>query len=177
MKLIPMIMMFASLSESAMEVKLNCGMSLDGDVNMAKNPIVLNSESKNSEYFSTFLGWDHNNSIIVSLNKSASLCSDSGCKEMSGTIYTLSLVRLENPVRKAQQLESDYREKVRGTTSATIEFTQRTDGSPMQADFMENGKLVYNSTRMPESISIDYSVTRGVLKERQQIGFKCEIQI
>ena len=181
-KFIVLSALATSFSLQALELDLSCAIRTNagkGQMIATTSPFKLTSEDKKSESTSSklidhMLNFDDSNSILVSLNRSSGICSKESCDELVGKIYTLSLVRFENTAGKASQLKEDYNEKVRGQTSATVKYTVM-DSGEVTASYYNNGKFKEDSAILPKEIKINYSVTRGLLKKRQQIEVACSL--
>lgn len=174
------ILLTTTFSAHALELSLKCQSVMKGTgvATQTYEAFKLSNDntSSTSQMFTQHLGFDQNNSVLVSLNHTSNVCAEGNCDEVAGKTYTLSLVRFENPVRKASQLQADHKEKVKGTTSATIELTQLNSGE-LTASYFQDGELQSNKKRLPKNIEINYSVSRGFLKKRQNIQFACDVKI
>jgi hypothetical protein len=178
--IIAAILLSSTLSVHALELTLKCQsvMKASGVATLTYESFKLSNDNAGatSQMFNQNLGFDQNNSVLVSLNHTGNVCAENNCDEVVAKTYTLSLVRFENPVRKAAQLKADHKEKVKGDSSATIELTQMNSGE-LTATYFQDGELQYNKKRLPKNIEVNYSVSRGFLKKRQNIQFACDIKI
>jgi hypothetical protein len=162
----------------AIELKLNCASTQTvaaGKTTVTQYPVYLNDGS--SQLFPIQFGADSNNSVLISLNETSKVCASPGCKNTNGSVYSLSLVRFENPYRKAAMLQADHKEKIKGATSSVIEFTEMNTGALTASYLSTTGAPVLNAEALPSTISIRYSVSRGVLKFRAKIEVSCEISV
>lgn len=166
------------LQAQAMDIDFSCLQTLDVGDGIARSgtkPFTLSADGNNSKLFSIFAGKDQNNKYLLSLHQTTILCALSDCSTTAGLNYTLSLVRVVDEVEHAQRLSNPKEVKVKGKTSNTIEFTKYADNSPMTSYYFKDGAIVRGSTKLPDSISIDYKVSNGLLKKKQKVKFECKI--
>ena len=167
-----------SFSSYALDVELVCKQTLNNEstATAGVKPFTLSTKGQNSKLISIFIGRDQNNSYLVSLNETSSLCSIGDCTSVAGKNYTLSLVRVEDKIQQAQRRSNDRKLKVKGQTVSTIEFTKYTDeATPMTSYYYRGETLMSGVTKLPDSISLSYSVKDGLFRDKQKTNFECKI--
>jgi hypothetical protein len=167
-----------SFSSYALDVELVCKQTLNNESNATAGvkPFTLSTDGQNSKLISIFIGRDQNNSYLVSLNGTSSLCSIGDCTTVAAKNYTLTLVRVEDKVQQAQRRSDDRKLKIKGQTVSTVEFTKYVDeAAPMTSYYYKGETLMRGVTKLPESISLSYSVKDGLFRDKQKTNFECKI--
>lgn len=163
----------AALASEGLSIETTCKVNLDYGIAVSKyKPIILSSEGKNSEYFN-LLSRDSESGFMISLNKTSDVCEIADCANTTGSVYTLTLVRIANDVKAGLNMTTPKNAK--GKTTAAVQITKKYDGSTVYA-YMADEKIRFNEKVAPEAVSINYSVKTGTFS-KQNINIECSLNL
>lgn len=144
----------------------------NGLMRMSFSEDSLNSEGKNSLSISNGMTWDGHKTYVLSLNHIAYLHSG----DEKSKIFQLTLVRIDDEITRYKQLQKK-KVKIKGESSKTIEIVQASNGDISSSYFNEAGQFIREEKGVPQEISIEYSVPRGFMEPRQNLKFRCELDV